>query len=76
MKNFPLQEDETARRKEIEDEFIKRGPMNLLEAVYCDPCKGKVQDTKSRILEITKIIPGCLLLPYRKLVGAVWAGEA
>jgi len=30
------------RRKEIEDEFIRRGPMHLLEAVYCDPCKGKV----------------------------------
>ena len=64
------------RMKEIEDEFIERGPMHLLEAVFCDPCKGKVQDTKSRILEVTKILPGGLLLPNRKLVGTVWAGEA
>jgi len=34
--------DEDARRKEVEDEFIESGPMHLLEAVYCDPCKGKV----------------------------------
>ena len=65
------------RRKEIEDEFIERGPMHLLEAVYCDPCKGKVQDTKSRIKEVTSnMFPGGLLLPNRKLVGTVWAGEA
>ena len=26
------------------DEYLKRGgPLNLLEAVYCDPCKAKVR---------------------------------
>merc|ERR1712032_309707 len=34
--------DEDTGRKEVEDEFIESGPMHLLEAVYCDPCKGKV----------------------------------
>ena len=27
-----------------EEEFIQNGPMHLLEAVYCDPCKAKVMD--------------------------------
>ena len=31
-------------RKAIEREFIRNGPVRLLEAVYCDPCKGKVMN--------------------------------
>ena len=27
-----------------EEEFIQSGPIHLLEAVYCDPCKAKVMD--------------------------------
>ena len=27
-----------------EEEFIQSGPVHLLEAVYCDPCKAKVMD--------------------------------
>merc|ERR1719192_2269804 len=30
------------KKKYIEEEFVQSGPVRLLEAVYCDPCKAKV----------------------------------
>ena len=45
--------------------------MHLLEAVYCDPCKGKVQDVKSRIPEVTKISPPQVVCYY--LIANWWA---
>ena len=30
------------KKKSIEEEFVQSGPVRLLEAVYCDPCKAKV----------------------------------
>ena len=42
------------------DEYVKRGgPLHLLEAVYCDPCKAKV----CFFLSISQVSPnfqGCL----------------
>ena len=32
-----------------EEEFIQSGPIHLLEAVYCDPCKAKVNGYVSNI---------------------------
>ena len=32
------------------EEYLKRGgPLNLLEAVYCDPCKAKVRFFSSQV---------------------------
>ena len=31
-------------RSAAEEEFVQNGPTHLLEAVYCDPCSGKVMD--------------------------------
>ena len=36
----------TMSEADLEWEFIQSGPTNLLEAVYCDPCKAKVIDTQ------------------------------
>ena len=33
---------EENKKKYIEEEFVQSGPVRLLEAVYCDPCKAKV----------------------------------
>ena len=33
---------EENKEKYIEEEFVQSGPVRLLEAVYCDPCKAKV----------------------------------
>jgi len=37
-----FEELERIRTRNVEEEFIQRGPIRLLEAVYCDPCKAKV----------------------------------
>ena len=34
--------DYDENKKYIEEEFVQSGPVRLLEAVYCDPCKAKV----------------------------------
>ena len=39
-----LQYERAIEKKAIEKEFIRNGPVRLLEAVYCDPCKGKVMN--------------------------------
>ena len=31
-------------RSAAEEEFVQNGPTHLLEALYCDPCSGKVMD--------------------------------
>ena len=36
--------DFETRRAAVDEEFIASGPVQLLEAVYCDPCKAKVMD--------------------------------
>ena len=36
--------DFETRRAAVDEEFIQSGPVQLLEAVYCDPCKAKVMD--------------------------------
>ena len=33
---------EENKKKHMEEEFVQSGPVRLLEAVYCDPCKAKV----------------------------------
>ena len=33
---------EENKEKYIEEDFVQSGPVRLLEAVYCDPCKAKV----------------------------------
>ena len=37
------------KRKHMEEEFVQSGPVRLLEAVYCDPCKAKVFNSASKL---------------------------
>ena len=39
---------EENKKKHMEEEFVQSGPVRLLEAVYCDPCKAKVINSASR----------------------------
>ena len=69
-----LQYERAIEKKAIEKEFIRNGPVRLLEAVYCDPCKGKVMNN---MMDVPKIsTSGCLLLSYGKLVGTIWNCQA
>ena len=40
---------EENKKKYIEEEFVHSGPVRLLEAVYCDPCKAKVINSASKL---------------------------
>ena len=40
---------EENKKKYIEEEFVQSGPVRLLEAVYCDPCKAKVINSASKL---------------------------
>ena len=50
-----------------EEEFIQRGPVHLLEAVYCDPCKAKVMDLCQTNIHAWS--PGSLQFPDKKISG-------
>ena len=39
---------EENKKKYIEEEFVHSGPVRVLEAVYCDPCKAKVINSACR----------------------------
>ena len=44
------------------DEYVKGGgPLNLLEAVYCDPCKAKVKLFVQFCQANTKLSRWCVL---------------
>ena len=46
-----LQYERAIEKKAIEKEFIRNGPVRLLEAVYCDPCKGKVMNNMRKCVQ-------------------------
>ena len=46
-----LQYERAIEKKTIEKEFIRDGPVRLLEAVYCDPCKGKVMNNMRKCVQ-------------------------
>ena len=45
--------------------FKEFEPTNLLEAVYCDPCKAKVIDV-AKISMLDPLSPGFMLFPDNK----------
>ena len=44
VRNAKASQAESDYISEYDEEFIQNGPIHLLEAVYCDPCKAKVMD--------------------------------
>ena len=50
------------------ESFIReRGPLHLLEAVYCDPCKARVINWV-QLSGSHKLFPGCLLSHHYDLL--------
>ena len=45
----PIEVQDRDDRDRAESYIRERGPLHLLEAVYCDPCKAKVINSASKL---------------------------
>ena len=56
----PIEVQDRDDRDRAESYIRERGPLHLLEAVYCDPCKAKV-------ITFLQLSPNLIFLPGRLL---------